>query len=371
MKNIRCFTFAGLMLLAGSYKAFAGDATTDSTGLAGDQFSLQGALDLFKNSTSLEDFEKKLNTESNGVNNLDLDGDGQIDYVRVLDNMKDNAHAIVLQVAVTQTEAQDVAVIELEKNGNESATLQIVGDEQLYGDTAIVEPFDEKEMINDKSGKGPGVNVNMHFGIWVNVWFWPCVRFVYAPAYVVWVSPWYWHHYPMWWSPWHPHPWYWHHQHCMGYYGFYRPVYVHRTMVAYGVYRPIHRTSVVVVNRNKVAYNNYHAQHNGNPHGNYNGPHTNNGGSNGKTYQQGQHGNGGMGGTQGPRGNGNKQGGNHGGGMNGPKGGGHNGGGGNMHGGNHGGGQMNGGNHGGGHMNGGGGHGGGGGHRSEERRVGK
>lgn len=59
----------------------------DSTGLPGDNFSLQGALQLFQNASSPEDFEKQLNTESNHVNNLDLNGDGDIDYIRVVDKM--------------------------------------------------------------------------------------------------------------------------------------------------------------------------------------------------------------------------------------------------------------------------------------------
>ena len=35
---------------------------------------------MFKESESIEDFEQALNSESNGVNNLDLDGDGEIDF---------------------------------------------------------------------------------------------------------------------------------------------------------------------------------------------------------------------------------------------------------------------------------------------------
>jgi len=56
------------------------ETATDSTGLPGDNFSLAGALELFKNATSLESFEKMINEESNKVNNLDLNGDGEIDY---------------------------------------------------------------------------------------------------------------------------------------------------------------------------------------------------------------------------------------------------------------------------------------------------
>ena len=51
----------------------------DSTGLPGDNFSLQGALQMFQNASSPEEFEKMINTEGNHVNNLDLNGDGEID----------------------------------------------------------------------------------------------------------------------------------------------------------------------------------------------------------------------------------------------------------------------------------------------------
>ena len=72
----------------------------DSLGLPGDHFSLQGALELFKSSKDLEEFEEKLNKEDNYVNNLDLNEDGEIDYIRVEDNMDGDVHAIVLQVPV-------------------------------------------------------------------------------------------------------------------------------------------------------------------------------------------------------------------------------------------------------------------------------
>ncbi len=64
----------------------------DSAGLPGDNFSLQGALDLFQKAGSPEEFEKSLNTENNHVNNLDLNGDGEIDYVRVVGKMEKDAH---------------------------------------------------------------------------------------------------------------------------------------------------------------------------------------------------------------------------------------------------------------------------------------
>ena len=256
MKTIRLIIL--ICAIAISNKGFSVttyDTTADSTGLPGDNFSLHGALDMFKKSTSLEEFEKKLNDDENGVNNLDLNNDGEIDYVQVIDKTEGNAHAIVLQVSVTETESQDVAVIEIEKNGDASAMLQIIGDEELYEANTIVEPYDETDLKNGKSG--PMLNDLMTRKIIVNVWIWPCVKFIYAPAYVVWVSPWHWHYYPVWWKPWKPHPWYWHHRICGPYRMLYKPTNVHRVMIAHKMYAPHRKSSVVVATRFKAAHVNH------------------------------------------------------------------------------------------------------------------
>ena len=98
---------------------------------------------MFKQSASPEEFEKAINKEDNHVNNLDLDGDGKTDYVRVVDKSEKDVHALILQVPVSEKESQDIAVIELEKNGDESAMVQIVGDSDIYGEQVIVEPNPE------------------------------------------------------------------------------------------------------------------------------------------------------------------------------------------------------------------------------------
>ena len=176
---------------------------TDSTGLPGDNFSLQGALQMFQRSSSIEEFEKLLNSEDNHVNNLDLNGDGDIDYVRVIDKMDKDVHAFILQVTVSENENQDIAVIELEKTGDANAIIQIVGDEDIYGEQVIVEPDGGNENNDEKKNNGRGPNIeNMidhNFPIVVNVWLWPSVRFVYGSVYRPWISPWRWHHYPGWW----------------------------------------------------------------------------------------------------------------------------------------------------------------------------
>lgn len=241
------FAFAAFMLVGRQASA---QTEIDSTGFPGDGLSLEAVLDLFKKSESLEDFEKKLNQESNEVNNLDINEDGKIDYIRVVDNMEKESHAIVLQVPVNEKESQDVAVITLEKTGNEEATLQIVGDEDVYGEEKIVEPFEEE---TQKSGRnGPSPNLGSVYVV-VNVWHWGPVRYVYHPTYVVYRSPWGWGVYPTYWRPWRPRPYVYYYPRVAPYHVHYHPVTVHRCNHARGVYAP-RRTSSTTVHTRTTTY---------------------------------------------------------------------------------------------------------------------
>ena len=241
----KLFPFFFACLLTFSLNA-QNDVTTDSTGFPGDGFSLEGALYLFQKSESPEDFEKLLNAENNVVNNLDLNEDGEVDYIRVVDNMSDKSHAITLQVPLNDKESQDIAVIGIEEQGKENAVLQIIGDADVYGEEVYVEPFEE-ETVNDGKG-GPSADDRIARVI-VNVYFWPCVRFVYRPTYVVYVSPWRWHYYPRYYRPWRPQPWHFCHSRRVTYHRHYHHTHVHRVTHAHRVYTPHRRTTKTVSTR--------------------------------------------------------------------------------------------------------------------------
>lgn len=210
MKTIALFL--GLIIYSLSSFSFAADGK-----LPGDNLDLNAVLDLFKNSKNIEDFENKLNSEKTNVNNLDLNDDGYVDYIRVVDYMKDNAHLITLQVAFTAEEVQDVAVIELDRK-DDKTVVQIVGDEALYGRDYIIEPKTENERM--------AYNANT----------WTSVQYIYGPTYVVYVSPWYYGFYPHWHRPWRPYSWdiYWGHVHP--YYAYYRPCGYYRSYHAHHHY---------------------------------------------------------------------------------------------------------------------------------------
>jgi len=259
-------SLAFVLLTFTSATAFA-QVTEDSTGLPGDNFSLQGALELFKRASSVEEFEKLLNTESSNVNNLDLNDDGRIDYIKVIDRADRNVHAFILQVPVTETENQDIAVIGLERTGDATAQLQIVGDEDIFGEEVIVEPDDGDGtakftpvdgMWYEHGPAASDINDNSEAVI-VNVWVWPVVRYVYAPFYTAWVSPWRWAYRPVWWSPWRPVSWaVWRPRHA-GFAPHYVVVREHRVIRARQVYRPVRSASVVVHTRYSAPVGHYRA----------------------------------------------------------------------------------------------------------------
>ena len=250
MKAFKKIIVAVCLITTGSVFA---QSKPDSLGLPGDNFDLPGALETFKKSDNLEAFEKAINSSDNEINNLDLNGDGEVDYIKVVDNKEGEAHTIVLQTAVTKGEIQDVAVIEIEKTKEGNAHIQIVGDEELYGKDYIIEPKEEKtvsaekiksdtetdDVYKSKNDQGnfnnsSGSDYNNNSNVVVNVWAWPSVQYIYGPAYVVYVSPWYWGYYPGWWTPWYPVYWrnhYWrahhyhhHYHHC----NYYRSPNVHK-----------------------------------------------------------------------------------------------------------------------------------------------
>jgi len=213
----------------------------------GDHFSLEGALELFKKSASPEEFERMLNSADSKVNNLDLNGDGDIDYIRVIDRNEGNVHAFILQAIISDRESQDVAVISLEKLANGKAVLQITGDADIYGIETIIEPTEE---VRINAGTSTARTV-------VNVWAWPSVQYVYSPYYYGWVSPWRWSYWPGWWRPWRPVGYYAYYSHWEPYYPYYSVCYTHRVVYAHDLYRPYRNTSVIVYNRHYTQINNY------------------------------------------------------------------------------------------------------------------
>ena len=213
------FTTALLaILMATATTVQAQDWREDYLGLPGDNLNLYATMKLFQESETLEGFERDLNSEDMGINNLDLNGDRLVDYINVTDYVDGRVHNIVLSVALNNKHRQDVAVFIVERFRDGSVQIQLVGDEALYGRNYIVEPYYDSNYAGTPNpgyyGRpAPQVQVTV---ITTSAWevaTWPLVRHIYYPGYIAWHSPWYWGYWPAYYHAWNP--WYWHY-----YYGY-------------------------------------------------------------------------------------------------------------------------------------------------------
>ncbi len=236
MKSIGMLSVVALLV---SGLSSYGQGQERESEVPGDHFSLEGALELFKKSESPEEFEKLLNSPDSKVNNLDLNGDGYIDYIRVFDKYEGNVHAFIIQAVVSETENQDIAVIELEKLTNGKAVLQIIGDEDIYGVETIIEPTREVRTYAGTTSR-PTV---------VNVWAWPSVQHIYGPYYSGWSSPWGYYRRPIWYHTWRPIAYYHYYPLWRPYHSYYAPCYTRRIDYAHHIYSPYRTRSVFVHNR--------------------------------------------------------------------------------------------------------------------------
>ncbi len=200
MKNI-FLVFLILMISLLSLPAFS--QTADDTpllGLPGDNLDLYAVLDIFQKSKTIEAFEKSLNEEKTGINNLDLNLDNKVDFIKVVTKQTDTSFSVILQVDISEKEIQDVAVILIDKDKDENVTLQIVGDKDLYGNDYVVEP---------KTAATPAITANPAYTgdnpvtvsvpastTVVVVETLPIVQYVYSPVYVPYYPPYHYAYYP-------------------------------------------------------------------------------------------------------------------------------------------------------------------------------
>jgi len=177
--SILAALFCAISVLSSS--AFSQDVTVVApTAEAAEGLDLQAVAELFKDAKDLEEFEKSLNDPEVGINNLDLDDNGDVDFIRVMEEAADDAHVIVLQVPLGENELQDVATIDVEKNGEEDYNMQIRGNEVIYGVDYYIAP----------------VQVHVHT--------WPIIPWIFRPVYHPYRSAFYFGVYPRWWHPWRP-----------------------------------------------------------------------------------------------------------------------------------------------------------------------
>ena len=123
----------------------------------------------FAESRSVREFEQILNSSRYMINNLDLNRDGWVDYLRVIETRNGYYHAMLIQACLGPGLFQDVATLVAEYRPD-ALIVEVIGDRYLYGYNYIVRPVFIKR---------------------------PAMWSTYGQVnYVVWSSPYYWGTFP-------------------------------------------------------------------------------------------------------------------------------------------------------------------------------
>lgn len=123
----------------------------------------------FAEARNIQEFEQLLNSSKYMINNLDLNRDGWIDYLRVIETYRSGYHALLIQACLAPSVFQDVATLIAERRPD-ALYVEVVGDRWLYGYNYVVRPVFIK--------RPPMWELYGHAG------------------YVVWVSPYYYGYFP-------------------------------------------------------------------------------------------------------------------------------------------------------------------------------
>ncbi|MBN2809231.1 MAG: hypothetical protein JXR80_07030 [Deltaproteobacteria bacterium] len=99
----------------------------------GDGLDLASLGSLLKKAENAADLERLLNDPKTGLNNLDLNEDGKVDYIKVTEFGNEQTKGFSLTVEPAAGETQEVATIEIEKTADDQASVQVKGNEQIYG----------------------------------------------------------------------------------------------------------------------------------------------------------------------------------------------------------------------------------------------
>lgn len=93
----------------------------------------------FAEARSVREFEQIINSSKYMINNLDLNRDGWIDYLRVIEMRSGAYHTLLIQACLAPSVFQDVATLVAERLADR-LYVEVIGDPYLYGYNYIVRP---------------------------------------------------------------------------------------------------------------------------------------------------------------------------------------------------------------------------------------
>ena len=137
----------------------------------------------FAESRSVREFEQILNSSRYMINNLDLNRDGWIDYLRVIETHRGYYHTVLIQACLAPGMFQDVATLVAERQAN-ALFVEVIGDPYLYGHNYIVRPvFVKRPPMWDSFG-------HSGYAVWSSPYY-----YGYYPSYYTKPAPIYLNHY--------------------------------------------------------------------------------------------------------------------------------------------------------------------------------
>jgi hypothetical protein len=148
----------------------------------------------YSEARSTREFEQLLNSSKYMINNLDLNRDGYVDYLRVIETRKGQYYAYLIQACLAPSVFQDVATLVAERRAS-TLYVEVVGDSYLYGYNYVVRPtFVKRPLMWDVYGYA-------NYTVWVSPYYygvWPSYytrpKTVYITHYQAYVKTYVTHH---------------------------------------------------------------------------------------------------------------------------------------------------------------------------------
>ena len=167
--------------------------TTYNTDMSFD-LDLHAVAAAYSEARSTREFEQLLNSSKYMINNLDLNRDGYVDYLRVIETRKGQYYAYLIQACLAPTVFQDVATLVAERRAS-TLYVEVVGDSYLYGYNYVVRPtFVKRPLMWDVYGYA-------NYTVWVSPYYygvWPSYytrpKTVYITHYQAYVKTYVTHH---------------------------------------------------------------------------------------------------------------------------------------------------------------------------------
>ena len=120
----------GFLFLSSCSNSSAQSAT------AADGLDLHALVGVVRQSANGEDLERRINSPG-GINNLDLTGDGKVDFIDVSEFGEGLFRGYSLAVHMDEHNTQEVATVNISQASGD-VTIQVHGNEQIYGKGAFV-----------------------------------------------------------------------------------------------------------------------------------------------------------------------------------------------------------------------------------------